>query len=145
MAGEDRWWQAGKTQLIVTYRGWRICPMVCYDLRFPVWSRNVDNGYDVLLYVANWPEARQSAWKTLLKARAIENMAYVCGVNRIGTDFYDISYHGGSMCYSPRGKKRCDAVIGEEVIHTCTLSFDELHALRTKFPTWMDADRFQLL
>ncbi len=84
MAEEDKHFSAGDKRLIVPYKGWNICLQVCYDLRFPVWSRNVNNEYDLLIYVANWPEARKKAWKALLHARAIENMAYVCGVNRVG-------------------------------------------------------------
>ena len=142
MAGEDRSFSPGTKRLIVDYRGWKICLMVCYDLRFPVWSRNVNNEYDLLIYVANWPEARKRAWKALLKARAIENMCYVCGVNRIGVDVREFKYCGDSCIYSPKGKKIFEAKKNEEVIITGTLDRESMEQFRTKFPAWMDADRF---
>ena len=144
MAGEDRSFSYGTKRLIVDYLGWKICLMVCYDLRFPVWSRNVGNEYDLLIYVANWPEARKSAWKALLKARAIENMCYVCGVNRIGVDSHEFKYHGGSRMYSPKGKKILKAEKNEELILTETLNYEKLQSFRTKFPAWMDADAFEI-
>jgi predicted amidohydrolase len=144
MAGEDQCFEPGRQRLIVNYRGWKICPMICYDLRFPVWSRNVDNEYDLLIYVANWAEARKKVWKTLLHARAIENMAYVCGVNRVGTDGRGFTYHGGSIVYTPKGKKLIDAGEQEEVTRTAKLRKVELESLRTKFPAWKDADRFDI-
>lgn len=144
MAGEDKHFESGNERVIVNYKGWNICLQVCYDLRFPVWSRNVNNEYDLLLYVANWPEARRKVWKTLLHARAIENMAYVCGVNRVGIDGNGFSYRGDSMVYAPKGKKLADAGKREEVTRTCTLLKSELEDLRTKFPAWMDADTFTI-
>lgn len=144
MAGEDKHFESGKERVIVNYKDWNICLQVCYDLRFPVWSRNVNNEYDLLLYVANWPEARRKVWKTLLHARAIENMAYVCGVNRVGIDGKGFSYRGDSMVYSPKGKKLADAGKREEVTRTCTLLKSELEDLRTKFPAWIDADTFAI-
>ncbi len=144
MAGEDRWYSPGRERLIVDYRNWKICLMICYDLRFPVWSRNVKNEYDLLLYVAAWATSRKDVWKALLRARAIENMAYVCGVNRIGVDGRDFGYHGGSMIYSPKGNILADAGEGEEKIVTCTLQHEELEAFRAKFPTWQDADVFKI-
>ncbi len=95
LAGEDKIYTAGNKKLIVAYKGWKICPMICYDLRFPVWSRNTDD-YNLLIYVANWPKPRITAWSTLLKARAIENMSYVVGVNRIGADDNGHEYSGNS-------------------------------------------------
>lgn len=145
MAGEDRHFTAGDKRLVVHYKGWNICLQVCYDLRFPVWSRNVDNEYDLLIYVANWPEARRKAWKSLLQARAIENMAYVCGVNRVGIDGKGFVFRGDSMVYTPKGKKLADAGKREEVTRTCTLSRSDLEDLRMKFPAWSDADSFQFL
>lgn len=145
MAGEDTRFTAGNKRLIVPYKGWNICIQVCYDLRFPVWSRNVNNEYDLLIYVANWPEPRHKAWKSLLQARAIENMAYVCGVNRVGIDGNGFRFRGDSMVYSPKGKKLTDAGKREEVTRTCSLSYRELEELRVKFPVWRDADLFQLL
>lgn len=145
MAGENRHFTAGEQQIVVAYKGWNICLQICYDLRFPVWSRNVNNAYDLLIYVANWPKARQNAWKTLLPARAIENLAYVCGVNRTGTDGLGIAYCGGSALYSPKGEKLLDVGKQESVVRTCTLSRSALDCLRTKFPAWKDADQFVLL
>jgi predicted amidohydrolase len=109
LAGEDKIYIGGSEKLIVDYRGWRICPLICYDLRFPVFSRNVEK-YDLLIYVANWPKTRISAWDTLLKARAIENMSYTIGVNRLGTDGNTLEYVGhsqvvdflGNYCIKPQ-------------------------------------------
>ena len=133
---------AGDKRLIVPYKGWNICLQVCYDLRFPVWSRNVNNEYDLLIYVANWPEARKKAWKALLHARAIENMAYVCGVNRVGVDGKGFLFRGDSMIYNAKGKKLADAGKREEITRTCTLKKSELDEFRAKFPAWKDADGF---
>lgn len=144
MAGEDKHFTAGDKPVVLNYKGWKICLQVCYDLRFPVWSRNVNNEYDLLLYVANWPEPRRKAWKALLLARAIENMAYVCGVNRVGVDGKGFTYRGDSMVISPKGKKMADAGKREEITRTCTLLKSELDDLRTKFPAWKDADTFSI-
>ncbi|MDR1600934.1 MAG: amidohydrolase [Tannerella sp.] len=141
MGNENKHYTAGNRRLVIDYRGWKICPLVCYDLRFPVWSRNVRNGYDLLIYVANWPATRRNVWKILLPARAVENMAYVCGVNRIGVDGYGYPYGGESMVCSPRGNRLINAGDGETV-RTCLLKKDEMEALRTKFPVWKDADSF---
>lgn len=145
MAGEDTCFSPGTKRLIVDYRGWKICLMVCYDLRFPVWSRNVDNAYDLLIYVANWAESRRKVWKALLQARAIENMCFVCGVNRIGVDAREFKYHGGSLIFSPKGKKLFGAKEKEELTVTGTLKREDVEKLRAKFPAWMDADKFQLV
>lgn len=142
MAGEDKHYTAGDKRTIVRYKDWNICLQVCYDLRFPVWSRNVDNEYDLLIYVANWPEARKKVWKTLLQARAMENMAYVCGVNRVGIDGKGFVYRGDSMIFNPKGKKVADAGKREEITRTSTLLKSELDDLRAKFPAWKDADIF---
>ncbi len=144
MAGEDKCFSPGTKRLIVDYRGWKICLMVCYDLRFPVWSRNVDNEYDLLIYVANWAESRKKVWKTLLQARAIENMCFVCGVNRIGVDAREFKYHGDSLIFSPKGKKLFGAKEKEELIVTGTLNHEDVEKLRAKFPVWMDADKFEI-
>lgn len=144
MAGEDRHFSVGDKPLVVRYKDWNICLQVCYDLRFPVWSRNVNNAYDLLIYVANWPEARKKAWKALLQARAIENMAYVCGVNRVGVDGKGFAFRGDSMIYDARGKKLADAGKRDETTRTCALSKTDLEAFREKFPAWKDADAFQL-
>lgn len=112
MAGENEHYTAGNTRLVVPYKGWNIALVICYDLRFPVWCRNVNNEYDVLLCCANWPEARVRAWRTLLEARAIENMAYVCGVNRVGTDGNGIPFRGDSLAFSPKGEIVAEAGYG---------------------------------
>lgn len=144
MGEEDQYFSGGDKQVIVPYKGWNICLQICYDLRFPVWSRNVDNSYDLLIYVANWPEARKKVWKTLLQARAIENMAFVCGVNRVGIDGKGFVYRGDSLVYSPKGKKLADAGKREEITRTVTLEKESLRKIRTKFPAWRDADRFAI-
>lgn len=144
MAEEDRHFSAGDKQVIVSYKGWNICLQVCYDLRFPVWSRNVGNAYDLLIYMANWPEPRKKVWKSLLQARAIENMSYVCGVNRVGVDGKGFRYRGDSMIYDPRGKKVADAGKREEITRTCTLRKSDLDEFRSKFPAWKDADSFTI-
>jgi len=144
MAGEDKCFSPGSERLIVNYHGWNICLMVCYDLRFPVWSRNVGNEYDLLIYVANWAESRKKVWKTLLQARAIENMCYVCGVNRIGVDAREFKYHGGSAIYSFKGKKMYGAKEQDELTLTGSISLEELNNFRQKFPAWKDADKYTL-
>jgi predicted amidohydrolase len=145
MGGEDGRIEAGAKRLIVPYRGWNICPLVCYDLRFPVWSRNAANAYDLLLYSANWPSVREDVWRTLLPARAMENQAYVCGVNRTGIDAAGLAYHGGSAVYSPHGEKLADAGDTGEILLACTLKKSSLELLRTRFPVWKDADAFEIL
>lgn len=142
MAHEDKHFTSGNTRTVVSYKGWNICLQVCYDLRFPVWSRNVGNEYDLLIYVANWPEVRRRAWISLLQARAIENMTYVCGVNRVGVDGNGFTFCGDSMVFSPKGIKLADVGRREEVIRTCSLGHLELEEFRTKFPAWKDADVF---
>jgi predicted amidohydrolase len=147
MAEEHDTFSAGQERLIISYKGWRICPMVCYDLRFPVWSRNnlLENGmeYDLLLYVANWPAPRKSAWEILLKGRAIENLAYCAGVNRIGVDGNETSYEGSSVIIDPKGNVLSDAG-GEEGVCSAVLSREQLESYRTKFPAYLDADRFEI-
>jgi len=144
MADEDKDFSPGTKRLIVSYLGWKICLMICYDLRFPVWSRNVYNEYDLLIYVANWAEARKKVWRTLLEARAIENMCYVCGVNRIGVDANNINYHGDSQIFSPKGTKLYSAKEHGEAIITGVLKHEELESFRARFPVWNDADKFEL-
>lgn len=143
MAGEHEVYGAGQQQLIVEWKGWKICPLVCYDLRFPVWSRNVNNAYDALIYVANWPQARVKVWSTLLKARAIENIAYVAGANRTGTDGLDIVYNGTSASIDFKGEVLWEKE-EEEVWGISTWSADALHKFREKFPAWKDADQFNI-
>lgn len=144
MAKEHHTYTAGKARLLVELNGWNICPLVCYDLRFPVWSRNVGSSYDLLLYVANWPQARSLAWRTLLQARAIENIAFVIGVNRVGTDGNNHPYSGDSAIIHPKGHHLLETS-HVEGIHTITLSKQELTDFREAFPAHMDADGFQLL
>ncbi|GAA4434475.1 amidohydrolase [Pontibacter saemangeumensis] len=143
MAKEHHTYTAGKEHLLVELKSWNICPLVCYDLRFPVWSRNVASRYDLLLYVANWPQARSLAWRTLLQARAIENISYVVGVNRVGTDGNNHPYSGDSAIIHPKGYHLLDTSQAEG-IHTLTLSKRELSDFREAFPAHRDADGFQL-
>lgn len=145
MLGEDKRYAGGSERLILQWRGWRIYPLVCYDLRFPVWCRNTpDLAYDLMLFVANWPGARNHHWQALLKARAIENLAYVAGVNRIGRDGNDIDYVGHSMVIDARGGELLDA--GEDAgVHTVTLDKTALEDYRQQFPAHLDADSFELL
>ena len=141
LAGEHKTYTAGKEKLIVTYKGWRICPFVCYDLRFPVWSRNTED-YDVLIYVANWPSARVLAWDTLLKARAIENMCYCIGVNRVGEDGNDHPYPGHSAVYDPLGKAISGEFKNEATTIEVVLERAHLQNLRQKFRFLQDRDDF---
>lgn len=144
-AGEDNHYTAGNKKLVASVKGWKINLQVCYDLRFPVWARqSPEEGlYDVLLYVANWPEKRSHAWKTLLQARAIENQCYVVGVNRIGTDGNGIYHSGDSMVVDPLG-----AILhtsgDKEDRSTIALDKDHLEAVRTKLPFLKDADAFTI-
>lgn len=153
MAGEDRHYNAGDNMLIVDLHGWKVCPLVCYDLRFPVWSRNRwnnNNGelsamYDLLIYVANWPERRAHPWKTLLMARAIENLSYVIGINRVGNDGNFIFHSGDSAIIDFKGDQIKSAIISSEEIFTARLSHQELMQFRKNFPAGMDADDFSLI
>lgn len=145
MGNEAEHFAAGEApKQTVAYRGWNIRLLVCYDLRFPVWSRNVENEYDLLIYVASWPEPRRLVWDTLLRARALENMSYVCGVNRVGTDGNGLTYNGGSIVYSAKGEALTLFPDGQEGVATATLDLDSLKQFREKFPVWKDADTFQL-
>ena len=144
MAEENAIYSAGKTRMIVNYKGWCICPLICYDLRFPVWSRQQPSQpYDLLLYVANWPEKRAVAWRTLLAARAIENLSYCVGVNRTGQDQMGIYYDGGSAVCSAQGETFY-LPQNPEIIHTQTLSYQKLQEFRERFPADLDADAFIL-
>jgi len=154
-AGEDQYYTAGNKRLITSVKGWKINLQVCYDLRFPVWARqspplHPERGlggeaeYDVLIYVANWPERRSIAWKTLLVARAIENQCYVVGVNRVGNDGNNIYHSGDSMIVDPMGEILYH-VQDEEDVFTITLDKTHLEAVREKLPFWKDADRFRIL
>ena len=143
LAGEDKVYQAGSKRLIVDYKGWKICPLVCYDLRFPVWARNTEN-YDLLLYVANWPKPRITAWDALLKARAIENMSYCIGVNRVGLDASNYEYSGSSAVYNVLGEKISKIPIGKEHIAVLTLEKKHIKKYREKLQFLKDQDGFNL-
>jgi omega-amidase len=149
-AGEDQFYSAGNKRLIASVKGWKINLQVCYDLRFPVWARQqlqtneageLIPEYDVLIYVANWPERRSHAWKTLLCARAIENQCYVVGVNRVGDDGNLIHHSGNSMVIDPLGEVLYH-MAEEEDIFTISLQKEHLEGVRTKFPFWKDGDAF---
>lgn len=166
-AGEDEHYTAGHKRLIASVNGWKVNLQVCYDLRFPVWSRQqlqeplpppssapnppgpspappvLEPEFDLLVYVANWPERRSHAWKTLLQARAIENQVFVVGVNRVGNDGNNISHSGDSMIIDPLGEVLYHAP-KEESIFTCTLQPEKLEEVRTRFPFWRDADQFTI-
>lgn len=150
MAREHDRFEAGRERAVFELRGWRVLPQVCYDLRFPVWARNRrDAGaaggmeYDLLLYVANWPSPRRQAWRTLLKARAIENLSYAIGVNRVGTDGNGLTYSGDSGVIDPLGEALVELGAVEQAA-TLTLDPAPLLAHRQRFPAWMDADRFSI-
>jgi predicted amidohydrolase len=164
-AGEHEHYTAGHKRLIASVNGWKVNLQVCYDLRFPVWSRQqlqepephdpptadqtvppagtLEPEYDLLVYVANWPERRSHAWKTLLQARAIENQAYVAGVNRVGNDGNNIYHSGDSMVIDPLGEVLYHAP-KEESIFTCTLQPEKLEEVRTRFPFWQDSDHYTI-
>ena len=166
-AGENEHYSAGHKRLVASVKGWRILLLVCYDLRFPVWSRQAPQEraaapgpttapgdavlpqdargleYDLIIYVANWPQRRSLAWKTLLQARAIENQAYVIGVNRVGNDGNNIEHSGDSMIIDPLGEILYHGV-GKEEVFTLTLEKEKLDAIRERFPFWKDADRFHI-
>lgn len=142
MANEQMHYAAGRERRVFTFRDWRVCPQVCYDLRFPVFSRNRSD-YDLLLYVANWPAPRTSQWLALLRARAIENQCYVAGVNRIGIDGNEVPYAGGSGCWDPKGRSMVEAGEVHQVLQV-ELDGPALGAYRSSFPAWMDADQFHI-
>jgi omega-amidase len=143
MAGEHEHFGAGSRRVVVEHLGWRILLQVCYDLRFPVFSRS-RNDHDMIMYVANWPDARRHAWNTLLPARAIENLAYVVGVNRVGMDGKGIHYAGDSVVLDPRGGVVASCTEGREQVVNATLSAAELTSYRERFPAHLDADDFEL-
>lgn len=161
MGNEDNHYGAGKKKIMVDLKGWKISPLICYDLRFPVWARNtriesgsknqessqkkeVDVAYDVLIYVANWPERRTHPWKTLLLARAIENQSYVVGLNRIGNDGNNIYHSGDSAVINFKGEIISKTLAGKESIETITLSYSDLSEFRKAFPVMLDADEFEI-
>lgn len=142
MGSEHLHYKEGDQRLIVNVRGWNICPMICYDLRFPVWSRNTNGDYDVLVYVANWPASRSSVWNTLLMARAIENQSYVVGVNRVGEDA-QCEYLGESQVINARGEKEL-YMSNESAVMYAVLDKNKLISFRNTFPVLNDADDFSL-
>jgi omega-amidase len=141
---EHQTYTAGTKKLIVELNGWKICPMICYDLRFPVWMRNVDEDYDLLMIVANWPEKRALHWRTLIPARAVENQSYVIGVNRVGHDGNEVYHSGDSTCIDPNGNvvyyKR-----DEEDVYTFSVIGDEVKKARRALPFLKDADKFKIV
>jgi predicted amidohydrolase len=143
MGDEHLHYTAGVQRIIVDIKGWKICPLICYDLRFPVWSRNTPPYYDLLLYVANFPSSSAHVWQTLLQARAIENWCYTVGVNRVGTDGRDIAYSGNSMIVNYKGEITAQAGEVENIIHF-TLDKTALTEFRNKFPAYLDADKFTI-
>ncbi|MGF1554965.1 amidohydrolase [Paucihalobacter sp.] len=144
LAREHEHYTAGTQQVIINYMGWRICPLICYDLRFPVWSRNTQN-YDILLYVANWPEPRVNAWDALLKARAIENMSYCVGVNRVGKDGNDHNYVGHSGVYDILGHKIDKLILESENVALVTLEKEQVQSTRDKLRFLDDMDGFEII
>lgn len=144
-ANEHMYYKAGNNKLIVQVNGWKIVPIICYDLRFPVWCRQEKNNiYDILLCVANWPHTRIQAWDTLLKARAIENMCYTIGVNRVGTDNNNLQYIGHSQIIDPLGNT-LQIIENEEAIISYTFETNDLENIRTKFPFLDDRDNYVIL
>jgi predicted amidohydrolase len=141
---EDQHYTPGNQKLFVELHGWKICPVICYDLRFPVWLRNKDEGYDILLIVANWPEKRSLHWRTLIPARAVENQAYVIGVNRVGHDGNEVYHSGDSMCIDPNGK-----VVyykpNDEDLYTFSINKEEVENTRASFPFLKDGDSFKII
>jgi omega-amidase len=154
MGKEEQHYTAGDKKIVKQLDDWRICPLICYDLRFPAWSRNTfkktsatscEAEYDVLIYVANWPEVRNYPWKQLLIARAIENQCFVIGVNRIGSDGNGLEHSGDSLVINPRGEIISSIKAHEEIVQTISLDKNYLSDFRKIFPVGLDADDFQLL
>ena len=144
LAGENKEYTSGNKKLIVDYKGWKICPLICYDLRFPVWARNTEN-YDLLIYVANWPIKRIKAWDTLLKARAIENMSYTIGVNRTGTDANNYNYSGNSVIVDYLGDEISNLPKNEIGIIEATLIKNSQQKIRKQLGFLNDKDDFNIL
>ena len=143
MMGEEKVYSPGNRRITVDLNGWKIRPFICYDLRFPVWTRNYNSNYDVAIFIANWPAKRSLHWTSLLRARAIENLSYVIGVNRVGTDGNGIYFSGDSAIIDPVGNyifQKSEAVC----IETIELSYDLMAKYRQEFPAWKDADHFQI-
>lgn len=143
LAGEQKVYTAGSKKLIVEYKGWRICPLVCYDLRFPVFSRNTEN-YDLLIYVASWPQPRINAWDILLKARAVENLSYAIGVNRVGTDNNNLEYNGHSQVVDELGNHLLSPQENDGIF-ILELDKNKMHETRNRLNFLNDKDKFQLI
>lgn len=148
LSEEYRIISGGSSKKVLSYKGWRLLPLICYDLRFPVWSKNTymegEYGYDLLLYLSNWPDSRSYVWHSLLVARAIENQAYVAGVNRVGHDGYNTWHSGGSLVADAKGRIVAEAPPGETSVLTVTLSAADLRLFRDSFTVGMDWDRFTI-
>lgn len=148
MANEDDAFSPGENRVVFELKGWKLMLQVCYDLRFPVFSRNRRIGgekeYDAVIYIANWPERRRNVWKTLLKARAIENQAYVIGVNRVGEDGNGIGYSGDSIIIDPWGETQADLSAHYEGVVNGKLNRDVLEDIKAKFPSYLDGDHFEI-
>ena len=144
MAKENDVFSGGEKKLIKSIKGWKICPLICYDLRFPVWSRNINLDYDLLIYVANWPKVRMYPWDSLLVARAIENQSYVVGVNRVGEDGNSVPHSGNSTVIDFAGKVLAKEIDKEIILHY-TLEKSPLDEFRQRFPAYLDADGFVLI
>jgi len=144
LAGEDKVYTQGNNKLIIDFKGWKICPLVCYDLRFPVWARNIEE-YDVLMYVANWPKPRVAAWDTLLKGRSIENMCYTVGVNRVGKDANNLEYSGHSAAYDCLGEKLTQTNPNEECIEIVVLNKNHISEIRKQLNFLSDKDEFEII
>jgi len=143
MGGEHNHYQAGQARKVFNYRGWRILPLICYDLRFPVFSRNRDD-YDLLICVANWPQARRQPWRILAQARAVENLCYVAAVNRCGSDANGLSYSGDSLLVDFSGEKKIDYPAGDTFVASATLDLSALQTFRQGFPANLDGDQFTI-
>lgn len=144
LAGEDKVYTSGNKKLIVNYKGWKICPLICYDLRFPVWARNTEN-YDVLIFMANWPVKRIKAWDMLLKARSIENMCYTIGINRTGNDANNYEYSGNSLIVDYLGEELSSLAINEVGILEATLIKSDQDKIRKKLGFLNDRDSFNII
>ncbi len=142
-SGESKAYTAGNRKVVFEYLGWKICPMVCFDLRFPVWNRNTED-YDLMINVACWPDTRIEVWDTLLKARSMENVSYVCGVNRVGTDGMNLVYPGHSMIFSPIGKE-LELIKEKEYLYRQTISLEEIQKWRNKYRFLDERDQFTIL
>ncbi len=144
MGEESKHYLPGNEKSVIHYMGWNIRLLICYDLRFPVWSRNVNNEYDLLVVCANWPQPRRHAWNNLLVARALENQCFVCGVNRVGTDGLGLNYTGDSCLIDAYGRSLTTTEPNRVHICTTAIELDALRRFRDTFPVWKDADSFQL-